>query len=157
MLVVYGFILVIASPTFAMKIGSGVTTLGIPVGIGVILIAFVLTGIYTKRANGEFDDLTNQIQNDVKRCTMKWGLVLLTLSNFLFAADAQFSGKRDLNMSTIIMFLLFVVATLGITYWAARRTKTAKRLYTAGGHYRLSKWFGDSRRLYVCSVVSWYA
>lgn len=68
LVVYYGFILVIAfSPaTFATKIGSGVTTLGIPVGIGVILIAFVLTGIYTKRANGEFDDLTNQIKDDIR-------------------------------------------------------------------------------------------
>jgi len=64
---------------------------------------------------------------------MKWGLLLLTLSNFAFAADAQFSGKRDLNVAAIVMFLLFVVATLGITYWAARRTKTAKDFYTAGG------------------------
>jgi cation/acetate symporter len=64
---------------------------------------------------------------------MKWGLLLLTLSNFAFAADAQFSGKRDLNVSAIIMFVLFVLATLGITYWAAKRTKTAKDFYTAGG------------------------
>ncbi|WP_333805208.1 cation acetate symporter [Sulfurospirillum sp.] len=64
---------------------------------------------------------------------MKWGLLLLTLSNFLWAADAQFSGKRDLNVSAIIMFVIFVLATLGITYWAARRTKTAKDFYTAGG------------------------
>lgn len=68
LVVYYGFILVIAfSPaTLAVKIGSGVTTVGIPVGIGVILIAFVLTGIYTKRANGEFDDLTNQIKEDIR-------------------------------------------------------------------------------------------
>lgn len=68
LVVYYGFILVIAfSPaTLAAKIGSGVTTVGIPVGIGVILIAFVLTGIYTKRANGEFDDLTNQIKEDIR-------------------------------------------------------------------------------------------
>ena len=52
---------------------------------------------------------------------------------FLHAADAQFSGRRDLNVSAIIMFLIFVLATLGITYWAARRTKTAKDFYTAGG------------------------
>lgn len=64
---------------------------------------------------------------------MKWGLLLLTLSNFIWAADAQFSGKRDINVAAIVMFLLFVVATLGITYWAARRTKTAKDFYTAGG------------------------
>ena len=65
---------------------------------------------------------------------MRWGLLLLTLSNVLFAAgDTQFSGKRDLNISAIAMFLIFVLATLVITYWAARRTKTAKDFYTAGG------------------------
>ena len=31
------------------------------------------------------------------------------------------------------MFLVFVAATLGITYWAAQRTKTAKDFYAAGG------------------------
>ena len=68
LVVYYAFILVIAfSPTtFAIKIGAGVTTLGIPVGIGVIIIAFVLTGVYTQRANGEFDDLTNQIKDEVR-------------------------------------------------------------------------------------------
>ncbi len=64
---------------------------------------------------------------------MKWGLLFLTLSSYLAAADAQFSGRRELNVSAIVMFLIFVVATLGITYWAARRTKTAKDFYTAGG------------------------
>lgn len=68
LVVYYSFILVIAfSPSvFAQKIGSGVTTLGIPIGFAVIIIAFVLTGIYTQRANGEFDDLTNQIKEDVR-------------------------------------------------------------------------------------------
>lgn len=64
---------------------------------------------------------------------MKWGLLFLTLSSYLVAADAQFSGRRELNVSAIAMFLIFVVATLGITYWAAKRTKTAKDFYTAGG------------------------
>ena len=64
---------------------------------------------------------------------MEWGLVFFTLSSVLFAADAQFSGRRELNVAAIVMFLIFVVATLGITYWAARRTKTAKDFYTAGG------------------------
>jgi uncharacterized membrane protein (DUF485 family) len=68
LVVYYSFILVIAfSPaTFAIKLGEGVTTVGIPVGLGVIIIAFVLTGIYTQRANGEFDDLTNQIKEDAR-------------------------------------------------------------------------------------------
>jgi cation/acetate symporter len=42
-------------------------------------------------------------------------------------------AKQELNMSAIIMFLLFVGGTLGITYWAAKRTKSAKDFYTAGG------------------------
>lgn len=68
LVVYYAFILVIAffPASLAQKIGNGVTTVGIPVGLAVILIAFVLTGIYTKRANGEFDDLTNQIKEDVR-------------------------------------------------------------------------------------------
>jgi uncharacterized membrane protein (DUF485 family) len=38
---------------------------GIPLGIGVIVISFILTGIYVWRANGEFDRLTKSI-NEVK-------------------------------------------------------------------------------------------
>ncbi|MDO9267320.1 MAG: DUF485 domain-containing protein [Sulfurimonas sp.] len=45
---------------------DSVTTIGIPVGMAVIIFAFVLTGIYTKRANGEFDDLNNKIKNSIK-------------------------------------------------------------------------------------------
>ena len=41
--------------------------------------------------------------------------------------------KQSLNITAIVMFLAFVGATLGITYWAAQRTKTAKDFYTAGG------------------------
>ncbi len=59
----------------------------------------------------------------------------------LFAATGVFAGgaldgaieKQPLNIAAIVMFLLFVAATLGITYWAAQRTKTAKDFYTAGG------------------------
>lgn len=53
----------------------------------------------------------------------------------IFASDA-ISGqveKQALNMSAIVMFFIFVGATLGITYWAAKRTKSAKDFYTAGG------------------------
>ena len=68
LVVYYSFILVIAfSPaTFAIKLGEGVTTLGIPVGLAVIVIAFVLTGIYTQRANGEFDEMTHQIKEEAR-------------------------------------------------------------------------------------------
>ena len=70
MLVVYfTFILTIAfSPeTLGTPISSdSVTTIGIPIGIAIIVFAFVLTGIYTKRANGEFDDLSNKIKQAIK-------------------------------------------------------------------------------------------
>ncbi|MDD2652857.1 MAG: cation acetate symporter [Sulfurimonas sp.] len=60
---------------------------------------------------------------------------LLLGTGAIFAADA-ISGqveKQALNMSAIVMFLIFVGATLGITYWAAKKTKSAKDFYTAGG------------------------
>ena len=40
---------------------GGVTTLGIPIGVVIILAAFLLTGIYVRRANAEFDELNRQI------------------------------------------------------------------------------------------------
>ena len=59
----FGFILIIAfvPKLLAVPIGTGVTTLGIPVGLLVIVSAFVLTGVYVRRANAEFDYLTRQI------------------------------------------------------------------------------------------------
>jgi uncharacterized membrane protein (DUF485 family) len=59
MLIVYfGFILLIAfdKSLLARPIGAGVTSLGIPVGLGVILVAILLTGLYVRRANHEYDD-----------------------------------------------------------------------------------------------------
>ena len=37
------------------------------------------------------------------------------------------------NMAAAVIFLLFVAVTLGITWWASRRTKTTKDFYSAGG------------------------
>lgn len=64
--VYYGYILLIAfdKEFLAQKIGNGVTTLGIPVGVGVILFTIVITGIYVRRANGEFDAMTQEIIRD---------------------------------------------------------------------------------------------
>jgi uncharacterized membrane protein (DUF485 family) len=64
----FGFILIIAfvPKLLAVPIGAGVTTLGIPVGLLVIVSAFVLTGVYVRRANVEFDYLTRQILERAK-------------------------------------------------------------------------------------------
>ncbi len=70
MLVIYfGFVLTIAFDPSLLGTplsASSVTTIGIPVGVGVILSAFILTGIYTRRANGEFDELTAKIKSKAK-------------------------------------------------------------------------------------------
>lgn len=70
MLVVYfSFILTIAFNPSALGTPLGddtVTTVGIPVGIAIIIFAFGLTGIYVKRANTEFDDLTQKIKDNAK-------------------------------------------------------------------------------------------
>ena len=65
LVVYYAFIMTIAfSPeTLGAKMGDGVMTIGIPVGIAIIFISFILAGIYVKRANGEFDTLTQEIKD----------------------------------------------------------------------------------------------
>ncbi len=54
----YGYILLIAfdKPFLATKISAGaVTSVGIPMGVGVIVFTIALTWIYVRRANTEFD------------------------------------------------------------------------------------------------------
>ena len=66
---------------------------------------------------------------------------ILTIMQFFLSAEAFASGveisglveKQPLNMTAVIMFLIFVLATLGITWWAARNTKTKDDFYAAGG------------------------
>lgn len=67
MIVYYGFIMLVAynKELMATKIGSGVTTLGMPIGLFVIVFTIVITGIYVRRANSEFDDLTEEIKKAV--------------------------------------------------------------------------------------------
>jgi len=59
----FGFILLVAfAPGFlGASLTGGVTTVGIPLGLAVIVSAFVLTGVYVYRANGAYDTLTQQI------------------------------------------------------------------------------------------------
>lgn len=61
--VFFGYMLLIAfAPEFlGRRIGGGTTTIGIPIGIGVILCGILLTGIYVHRANARFDPLIAEI------------------------------------------------------------------------------------------------
>jgi uncharacterized membrane protein (DUF485 family) len=67
MLAYYGFILLVAfdKPLLAQKIGSGVMTLGMPLGVAVIVFTIIITWVYIRRANTEFDSLTEQIVKEV--------------------------------------------------------------------------------------------
>lgn len=69
LVVYYGYIALIAfnKPFLAQPIGAGVTSLGIPIGMGVIIFTIVITAIYVKRANTEFDALNNEILKDVTK------------------------------------------------------------------------------------------
>ena len=69
MVVYYGYIALIAfnKPFLAQPIGNGVTTLGIPIGVFVIVFTIVITGIYVRRANSTYDDLTRDILKDVAK------------------------------------------------------------------------------------------
>ncbi|MDP3639239.1 MAG: cation acetate symporter [Azonexus sp.] len=60
---------------------------------------------------------------------------LLALSLVAVAAPGALEGaqKQPINVSAIAMFMVFVFATLGITYWASMRTKSTSDFYTAGG------------------------
>lgn len=66
LVVYYGFILLIAfsKDLLAIRLGDGVMTLGIPIGFGVILFTILITGIYVRRANSEFDDLTEKVKRE---------------------------------------------------------------------------------------------
>jgi uncharacterized membrane protein (DUF485 family) len=64
----FGFILLVAfAPKFlGTPIGSGVMTIGIPIGLLVIVSAFVLTGLYVRRANSDYDALVRRIVEEAK-------------------------------------------------------------------------------------------
>lgn len=63
LLVYYGYVVLIAfdKEFLAKPIGAGVMTVGIPIGFGIILFTIIITGIYVRRANTEFDALTQEI------------------------------------------------------------------------------------------------
>lgn len=60
----YGYILLIAfdKSFLAQKVSAGATmSIGIPMGVGVIVFTIVLTWIYVRRANTEFDAEAEEI------------------------------------------------------------------------------------------------
>ena len=69
LVVYYGYVALIAfdKEFLAQPIGAGVTTLGIPIALFVIIFTVAITLFYIRRANNEFDKLTAQIIKDAKQ------------------------------------------------------------------------------------------
>ena len=69
LIVYFGYIALIAfnKPFLSTPIGNGVTTIGIPIGLGVIVFTIIITGIYVRRANSEFDALTREILEEASK------------------------------------------------------------------------------------------
>ena len=65
----FGYILLIAfnKQLLSRPIGESTTTLGIPIGLGVILLGIFLTGVYVRRANSDFDPTVKSIREDLDK------------------------------------------------------------------------------------------
>jgi uncharacterized membrane protein (DUF485 family) len=62
LVVYYGYIAIVAfDPSLIAAKVSGSITVGILMGLGLILLSIILTGIYVLRANSRYDDLTRAI------------------------------------------------------------------------------------------------
>ncbi len=83
-----------------------------------ILFAVVLGGIYVLAAN-----------RAARNSCVAGGLLALAVT----PAHAA-TGSDGPNYTAIVLFVALVLLTLAITYWAARRTRTAKDFYAAGGN-----------------------
>ena len=71
----------------------------------------------------------------MKKISTLLGACLALAAGTAFAAGADLgqTTKQATNWTAIVMFAAFVIATLGITKWAAAKTKSAADFYTAGG------------------------
>ena len=69
LVVYYGFILLVAfgKEFLATRLGTGVTTIGMPIGLAVIVFTILITALYVRRANKEYDALTEQITREALR------------------------------------------------------------------------------------------
>ena len=68
LVIFYAYIMTIAfnKEILATKIGETIITVAFPIALAILVISFITTIIYVRRANGEFEKLTNEIKDDVK-------------------------------------------------------------------------------------------
>jgi hypothetical protein len=143
MVVYYGFILLVAfaKPFLSTRLGEGVTTIGMPIGLG----RHRLHGRHHRplRAPREqrirrADRADRQGGAEVSARMLARSLGTIALLGTCAAAmaagaDLGQAEKQPTNWTAIGMFAVFVVGTLFITKWAAAKTKSAADFYTAGG------------------------
>ena len=70
MIVYFGYILLIAfnKPFLASKVSEGsVISVGIPMGLGVLVFTIIITAIYVRRANTEFDAMKDEIVREASK------------------------------------------------------------------------------------------
>ena len=94
------------------------------------------------RANSRYDDLTRaivasatggrQVNRKLQRLS-RGRLGARSPAPPSRPARSRPEREQATNWTAIIIFAAFVLLTLGITYWAAQRTRTAKDFYAAGG------------------------
>ncbi len=67
LVIYYGYVLLIAfdKELLATRVGSGVTTWGMPIGLFVIVFTIVITGLYVRHANSVYDEMTEQIKREL--------------------------------------------------------------------------------------------
>ena len=68
----YSYIMVIAfkKELLATTIGESVVTIAFPIALAILVISFLTTLVYVSKANGEFEDLTNSVKDEVR--SMSW-------------------------------------------------------------------------------------
>ena len=122
--VYYGFILLVATnkALLARRIGE-VTTLGIPLGVAVIVAAWVLTAALRRLGEPPVRPGRAAAARGVDHA----GPAPTTVDRSLCKPR---SARRRCRPS--LFFLVIVVLTLAITWWAAKRTKSTSEFYAAG-------------------------
>lgn len=76
MLIVYvGFMLLVGyNKEFLMSsFSGGVTTIGMPLGLGIIVLSFLLCGVYSYIANNKLDPLNEEAMREVEAITQEKG------------------------------------------------------------------------------------
>ncbi len=70
MIVYFGYILLVAfnKQFLGTKVATGaMTSIGIPLGLGVIVFTIIITAIYVRRANSEFDTIKDEIVREASK------------------------------------------------------------------------------------------